>query len=40
MNHEPNWRERADAANWWIATAVMSGAFVSGLISAVRWALF
>lgn len=37
MNHEPNWRDRAEAANYWLLTAVVAGAFVAGLISAVPY---
>ena len=39
MNHEPDWKDRAEAANYWLLTAVVAGAFVAGLIAAVRVAL-
>lgn len=39
MNHEPNWKDRAEAANYWLATVVVAGAFVAGLISAVLYAV-
>jgi len=37
MNHEPNWKDRAEAANYWLLSAVVAGAFVVGLISAVAY---
>jgi hypothetical protein len=37
MNHEPNWKDRAEAANYWLLTAVVAGAFVAGLIAAVPY---
>lgn len=37
MNHEPDWKDRAEAANYWLLTAVVAGAFVAGLISAVPY---
>lgn len=37
MNHEPNWKDRAEAVNYWLLTAVVAGAFVAGLIAAVPY---
>lgn len=37
MNHEPDWKERAEAANYWLLTALVAGAFVAGLISAIPY---
>jgi hypothetical protein len=37
INHEPNWKDRAEAANYWLLSAVVAGAFVAGLISAIRY---
>ena len=36
MNHEPNWKDRARAVEYWMAAAVVAGSFVAGLVSAVR----
>ena len=38
MNHEPNCKDYAEAANYWLLTAIVAGAFVAGLIAAVRMA--
>lgn len=35
MNQEPNWKERADAADYWLLSAVVAGAFIAGLIAAL-----
>lgn len=37
MNDEPDWRDRAEAANYWLLSAVVAGAFAAGLISAVQY---
>ena len=37
MNHETNWKDRAEAANYWLLTAIVAGAFVAGLISAISY---
>ncbi|WP_310310752.1 hypothetical protein [Sphingopyxis sp. BE249] len=37
MNHEPNWKDRGRAVEYWLATAIVAGSFVAGLISAVRY---
>src|SRR3546814_11845564 len=39
MNHEPNWRDRGRAVEYWLATAFVAGSFVAGLVSAIRYAL-
>ncbi|WP_269433461.1 hypothetical protein [Sphingopyxis sp. H050] len=39
MNHEPNWKDRAEAANYWLLSAVVAGSFAAWLIAAVRVAL-
>lgn len=31
MNDEPNWKGRAEAANYWLLSAVVAGAFVAEL---------
>src|SRR3546814_9046070 len=38
MNHEPNWRDRGRAVEYWLATAFVAGSFVAGLVSAIRYA--
>ncbi|MHA4836512.1 hypothetical protein [Sphingopyxis sp. MSC1_008] len=37
MNIDPNWKDRAHAANYWLLTAVVAGAFVAGLIAAIPY---
>lgn len=37
MNHEPNWRDRGRAVEYWLAAALVAGSFVAGLISAIRY---
>jgi hypothetical protein len=34
MNREPDWKDRAEAVNYWLLTVVVAGAFIAGLISA------
>lgn len=38
MSQEPNWKERADAADYWLLSAVVAGDFIAGLIAALIWA--
>jgi len=37
MPREPKWKDRALAIEFWLATAVVAGSFVAGLVSAVRY---
>jgi hypothetical protein len=37
MNHESNWKDRAEAANYWLLSAVVGGAFIAGLVSAISY---
>jgi len=39
MPAEPNWKDRAEAVEYWLVTAIVAGSFVEGLIAAVRVAL-
>jgi hypothetical protein len=39
MNREPYWKDSAEAANYWLLSAVVAGSFVAGLTAAVRVAL-
>ncbi|WP_422062205.1 hypothetical protein [Sphingopyxis sp.] len=39
MPPEPNWKDHAVAVEYWLATAIVAGSFVAGLIAAVRVAL-
>src|SRR3546814_5175011 len=32
MNHEPNWRDRGRAVEYWLAAAFVAGSFVAGLV--------
>ena len=35
MDDEPNWRERGEAQEYWLLSAIVAGSFVAGLVSAV-----
>lgn len=37
MSRKPDWRERVEALEIWIVTALLAGAFVAGAIEAVRY---
>lgn len=36
MNNDPEWRDKALAVEYWIATALVAGAFLAGIIGGVR----
>ncbi len=36
MDDEPNWRERRRALEYWLISALVAGAFVAGLFSAMK----
>jgi hypothetical protein len=37
--HDPNWRDRALAVEFWMATALVGGAFLVGAWHALRYLL-
>lgn len=39
MKREPKWKTRVLAIEYWLATAVVAGSFVAGIVSAVRYLL-
>jgi len=39
MSHEPKWKTGAVAIEFWLLTALVAGAFVAGLVSAVGYLL-
>ena len=39
MKREPKWKSRALVIEYWLATAVVAGSFVAGIVSAVRYLL-
>ena len=36
MNREPKWKSRALAIEFWFASALVGGAFIAGLVGAIR----
>lgn len=39
MIREPKWKARAVAIEFWIASIVVGGSFVAGIVSGVRYLL-
>jgi hypothetical protein len=37
MRPEPEWKRRALAIEFWLATAVVGGSFIAGLVAAIRY---
>lgn len=36
MDREPKWKSRALTIEFWVATAFVGGAFLAGLVEAIR----